>query len=82
MEIRRSSRANRAALASLVAFLTVIATTGPASAQSDTTPKWDLFAGYQWLHPGGTVPRAGSDPSNPTPFKLPDQAAGGGAALT
>jgi outer membrane protein OmpA-like peptidoglycan-associated protein len=82
MEIRCSSRANRAALACLVAFLTVIATAGPASAQSDTPPKWDLFAGYQWLHPGGTVPHAGSDPSNPFPFKLPDEAAGGGTALT
>ena len=79
MEIRH---AQRAAWTCAVALLTLIATAGPASAQSDTTPKWDLFAGYQWLHPGGTVPRAGSDPSNPTPFKLPDQEAGGGAALT
>jgi len=82
MEFRCSSRAKRAALACSVAFLTLIATAGTASAQSDTPPKWDLFAGYQWLHPGGTVPRAASDPSNPISFKLPDEAAGGGAALT
>jgi outer membrane protein OmpA-like peptidoglycan-associated protein len=82
MEIRCSSRAERAALACAVAFVTLIAAVGTASAQSDTTPKWDLFAGYQWLHPGGTVPRAASDPSNPIAFKLPDEAAGGGAALT
>jgi len=82
MEIRCSSRAERAGLACAVAFLTLVATVGTVSAQSDTTPKWDLFAGYQWLHPGGTVPHAGSDPSNPNAFKLPDEAAGGGAALT
>jgi outer membrane protein OmpA-like peptidoglycan-associated protein len=53
-----------------------------ALAQSDTNPKWDLFIGYQWLHPGGTVPTPGSDPNNPTPFNLPDSAKGGGVSLT
>ena len=52
-----------------------------ALAQSDANPKWDLFAGYQWLHPGGNVPAAFGDPNNPTPFKVPDMAKGFGAAL-
>ena len=82
MEVRRSSRAERAALVCVFALLTLIATVRTASAQSDNPPKWDLFAGYQWLHPGGTVPRAASDPANPIAFKLPDEAAGGGTALT
>ncbi len=51
-------------------------------AQSDSNPKWDLFIGYQWLHPGGTVPAPGGDPSNPTPFKIPDMPAGLGEDLT
>ena len=28
-----------------------------AMAQEEETPKVDLFVGYQWLHPGATVPR-------------------------
>lgn len=54
----------------------------PAVAQSDSNPKWDLFIGYQWLHPGGTVPAPFGDPNNPTPFKIPDMAKGFGSAFT
>ena len=54
----------------------------PALAQSDSNPKWDLFVGYQWLHPGGTVPAPFGDPNNPTPFKIPDMAKGFGSAFT
>ncbi|HEV2397504.1 MAG TPA: OmpA family protein [Candidatus Sulfotelmatobacter sp.] len=53
-----------------------------AFAQSDEYPKWDLFAGYQWMHPGAAVPAAGSNPNSPTPFILPDMAAGVGGAFT
>jgi hypothetical protein len=53
-----------------------------AVAQTDATPKWDLFAGYQWIHPGGTVPAAFSDFNYPTPYKLPDMAKGFGTSLT
>lgn len=81
MEINSVSRAWRGAFACGVVFLTLTLTAGLATAQTDSTPKWDLFAGYQWLHPGGTVPLSTSNPSNPTPFILPDQDKGGGAAL-
>jgi len=53
-----------------------------AFAQSDSNPKWDLFVGYQWLHPGATVPAPFGDPNNPTPFKIPDMAKGFGSAVT
>ncbi|HET7206845.1 MAG TPA: OmpA family protein [Terriglobales bacterium] len=53
-----------------------------AFAQSDTNPKWDIFAGYQYFHPGITVPTAFGDPNNPIPFKVPDMTKGFGAALT
>ena len=81
MEISSLSRLWRAALASVSVFFVLSATVTPMAAQSDSTPKWDLFAGYQWLNPGGTVPLSTSNPSNPTPFKLPSQDKGGGATL-
>ncbi len=79
-----SSREMRVRGTILVCFAALVATvlfSSSALAQSDSTPKWDLFAGYQYLNPGGTVPAAGSDPSNPTPFKLPGMARGIGSAL-
>lgn len=64
----------------LSAILAFALLSGFAVAQSDSTPKWDLFAGYQWLHPGATVPVG--DPSAPTGFNLPDMGKGFGSALT
>lgn len=52
-------------------------------AQNDsTTPKYDVFVGYQWLHPGGTVPSPFGTPANPIPLKVPDMAKGFGASFT
>jgi len=48
-------------------------------AQDQSAPKWDIFGGYQWTHPGGRVPSpviAGSS------VQAPDMAKGAGAALT
>jgi outer membrane protein OmpA-like peptidoglycan-associated protein len=66
----------------LLVVLAVTLISSPALAQSDSNPKWDLFVGYQWLHPGGTVPTPFGDPNNPTPFKIPDMGKGFGSALT
>jgi len=82
MQKSSSERASRVALACATICLTLLVVAGPAAAQSDSTPKWDVFAGYQWLSPGGTVPLSTSDPSNPTPFKLPSEAKGLGGAVT
>jgi outer membrane protein OmpA-like peptidoglycan-associated protein len=81
MTLIRIMRAFRPTSVGLVALVTVILISTAAFSQSDSTPKWDLFAGYQYLNPGGTVPHAGSDPSNPSPFKLPGMAKGAGATL-
>jgi len=54
----------------------------PAFAQSDSNPKWDLFVGYQWIHPGGNVPAPFGDPANPGVYKVPDMAKGFGSAVT
>jgi len=53
-----------------------------ALAQSDANPKYDIFAGYQWLHPGANVPAPFGDPNNPTPFQVPDMSRGLGGAFT
>ncbi len=66
----------------LLVVLSVALISSPAHAQSDSTPKWDVFAGYQWLHPGGTVPAPFGDPNNPTPYQIPDMSRGFGAAAT
>jgi hypothetical protein len=77
------SRFNRGRIAvGLFIALAVTLVASPAFAQSDADPKWDLFLGYQWLHPGGNVPTPGGDPTAATPFQVPDMAKGGGAAFT
>jgi hypothetical protein len=68
--------------AGLLIALAVTLIASPAFAQSDANPKWDMFMGYQWLHPGGDVPTPGGDPNNATPFEVPDMPKGGGAAVT
>ena len=53
-----------------------------ALAQDDQAPKYEIFAGYQWLHPGATVPGPSGTYMNPVGFKLPDMAAGAGGSFT
>ena len=67
---------------SILAVLAVSLVSSSALAQSDSNPKYDIFAGYQWLHPGGTVPAANGDPNSPTAFQVPDMAKGFGADFT
>ena len=49
----------------LLAVIGLVFASTPHWHRASPYPKWDLFAGYQWLHPGGTVPAAFSDPSSP-----------------
>jgi outer membrane protein OmpA-like peptidoglycan-associated protein len=67
---------------SILAVLAVSLVSSSALAQSDSNPKYDIFAGYQWLHPGGTVPAPGGDPNGPTAFTVPDMDKGFGADFT
>ena len=78
----RSNSGKALTVTGLFLLLSVLLISSPALAQSDSNPKWDLFVGYQWLHPGGTVPAPFGDPNNPTPFQIPDMAEGFGAAFT
>jgi len=52
-----------------------------AFAQDEQVPKYDVFTGYQWLHPGGTVPSPFGTPTAPVGQILPDAPWGVGAAV-
>jgi outer membrane protein OmpA-like peptidoglycan-associated protein len=73
---------SRTGLLSLFTFVMMILISSPVFAQSDANPKWDIFVGYQYLHPGISVPAPFGDPSNPTPLKVPDMDKGVGGAIT
>jgi outer membrane protein OmpA-like peptidoglycan-associated protein len=75
-------RAARAVISSVLLMLVTILVSTSVFAQNDSNPKWDLFVGYQWLHPGITVPAPFGNAFNATPFKVPDMAKGFGSALT
>jgi hypothetical protein len=82
MSLCYDSRKGLIAKASLALLLVIFFSCGVALAQQETPPKFDLFAGYQWLEPGGNIP-GGADPNNPgqvVPFKLPSMPAGFGLA--
>jgi hypothetical protein len=82
MSLGRSASTNRLLTAALSAIFVVIVMSVSGSAQSDYNPKYDIFGGYQWMHPGATVPVNTGDPENPVPFTLPDMAKGLGGAFT
>jgi outer membrane protein OmpA-like peptidoglycan-associated protein len=73
-------RASRPLAACFLAVLASLLICSSALAQSDSNPQWDLFVGYQYLHPGATVPLG--DPANPTAYEVGDMAPGLGTALT
>ncbi len=81
MSIGCNARAIRPLVAGLFLILALVVLSGAALAQSsDTVPPWDIFVGYQWTHPGITVPTG--DPFAPLGYKIPDMSKGFGTALT
>jgi OmpA family len=81
MIVSNTARLRRPFLTGLSALIAVVLVSASAFAQSDSTPKWDVFAGYQYLYPGGRVP-TGLDPNDSAGFKLPGMAKGIGGAFT
>jgi outer membrane protein OmpA-like peptidoglycan-associated protein len=77
-----SSLSKSRLIAGLLAVLVFSLISSPGFAQSDSNPKYDLFVGYQWLHPGGSVPTPFGDFNNPIPFEVPDMGKGFGSAFT
>ena len=83
MTSSRSWRFLRSIAVVATAVIAMTALSQYAAAQSDSPPPaWDLFAGYQYLAPGETVPTYNSDPSNPTAESLAAMNKGFGTALT
>lgn len=81
MSLFGKAGSGRVALASLGLMLMVL-WSGNLPAQEESTPKVELFTGYQWLNPGGDVPAPGFNPNRPLARKLPSIPQGIGASLT
>jgi outer membrane protein OmpA-like peptidoglycan-associated protein len=81
MFVGRLVSKNRSSAVCLAAIAVLLLTATSAFAQTDPSNSWDLFAGYQWLHPGANVPTPFGNPSAPTPYQVPDMSAGFGTAL-
>src|SRR3984893_7701849 len=75
-----AARGFRPVATCLSALIPMILIATSSFAQGDYNPKWDAFIGYQYLHPGITVPFG--DSNNPLPYKVPDMTPGFGGALT
>src|SRR5579862_6644509 len=82
MSFLRSTHSGRAISCSLMVTLAVFLLSAITLAQQGETPKVEVFAGYQWLHPGGTVPAPGLSLNAPVGLELQNLPAGGGASLT
>ena len=76
------ARGRRLFAACLAALIAVFLISASGFAQTDSSPKWDAFIGYQYLHPGGSVPAVDTNPNNPAAFPFPDMSKGIGGALT
>jgi outer membrane protein OmpA-like peptidoglycan-associated protein len=79
MSLDCNARAMRTLAVSFIAIVALLLISSSAMAQSDEYPKWDFFVGYQYLHPGGTVPLG--DPNSPSYYKVPDMSRGLGGAV-
>jgi hypothetical protein len=82
MSLSCKKRAGRSLAAGAFALVALLLISHSAVAQSDSNPKFDWFIGYQYLHPGGSVPVPGTDPSSPAPEQIPDMTKGLGSAFT
>jgi hypothetical protein len=82
MSLRHGRGAACVLLAAFCSLLAVGLLSAAAVAQEEETPKVDLFLGYQWLHPGATVPSPFQPPTAPVAQKMGDIPQGAGAATT
>jgi hypothetical protein len=82
MKVSSDTRECRRLKTGLFGLIAVLVISGSAFAQDNSSGSWDIFVGYQYLNPGGTVPAPGGDPNNPTPYPLPAMSKGAGTAAT
>src|SRR6267378_6575700 len=80
-----SQTRRRNTIGALILAVVVLLLPSLLSAQ-EAPPKVDLFIGYQWLNPGGTVPVGSNPPFQPPPppvaTKLPSMPIGYGVTGT
>ena len=81
MSRRDCLRSDSVMMIGIVLLLNLFVTSSLMLAQEEKPPKADIFAGYQWLNPGGTVATGRDAFGNPIATKLPSIAEGAGAAL-
>jgi hypothetical protein len=82
MSFHPGLRRMRVLCAVLSLMLTAVLLSVVTLAQDVETPKYEIFVGYQWLHPGGTVPSPFQNYNAPIGMKLPDMPQGFGTAFT
>ncbi len=82
MSLFRRAGSGRVLFTGLVLILFLLLLSTAALAQQENLPKVELFTGYQWLSPGGSVPAPGQSPTAPISNKLPGMPQGWGASLT
>ncbi|MBZ5722885.1 MAG: hypothetical protein LAO03_21300 [Acidobacteriia bacterium] len=82
MSLCRNAASRRVLYAGLFMVLGMVIWSATALAQEDAVPKVEVFTGYQWLNPGGSVPAPGSNPLAPRALKLPSIPQGAGGSLT
>lgn len=80
MIFSREARKSRLGLSIVLLILSLTFATVLAHAQDQNTPKADIFVGYQWLNPGGSIPIQGT--ANPVQGQqLPSLSKGFGLAF-
>ena len=82
MSLRRGRGVARLLLTASCSLLALGLLSTAAAAQEEDTPKVDIFLGYQWLHPGGTVPAPFTPRNAPVGQKIGDIPQGAGASAT
>ena len=82
MSLCRTERTVRVLCTGLLLTMAVVLTATTLAAQEEPTPRAEIFAGYQWLDPGGKIPAPFGDPNNPTALKLPSLPYGVGGSFT
>jgi outer membrane protein OmpA-like peptidoglycan-associated protein len=65
----------------LSAFVLILCSSSTLAQEKQPVPKYDIFAGYQWLNPGGNIPGGPDGMGGILPFKLPSMGKGGGLAF-
>ena len=71
----------RCCLGLFLALSLILCSNTALAQQQENPPKADLFAGYQWLNPGGNIPGGPDGAGGVLPFKLPSMEKGFGLAF-